>query len=304
MNRRHAIVLFATAPLVALAQTNRVLTIEDLMGMGQQFIEDNVDEEALAQYGQLDQAKVQAFLKQIQEEFDQDQVLNLAALRQTAETALKLLESSPVTEYYAQWLRPRLDYFEVAGQLKQPPATPKPGKPQLADSASRLQSAWTSAVQKRPRPAAAAKYETALKTIMASQGVPRELFWLAEIESGFNPKARSPSGAVGMFQLMPKTAQSLGLSTWPFDERKNPEKCAWAAARHLRDLHRQFNDWPLTIAAFNAGAGRVKAALEKSKSKTYESIAAKLPSETQMYVPKLNAVLQLREGTTLARLER
>ena len=144
--------------------------------------------------------------------------------------------------------------------------------------------------------------ESKIKPIFTANGVPKELFWLAEIESGFNPKARNPSGAVGMYQLMPKTAKSLGLSTFPFDERKNPEKCAAAAARHLHDLFGQFNDWPLTIAAYNAGAGRVKSKLDGRKTKTFDAIASKLPSETQLYVPKLNALLQLREGITLETL--
>ena len=75
-----------------------------------------------------------------------------------------------------------------------------------------------------------------------------------------------------------------------------------AAARHLRSLHKQFNNWPLAIAAYNAGAGRVKSRLEGRKTKSFDAIASTLPSETQMYVPKLNAILQLREGTTLEKL--
>jgi membrane-bound lytic murein transglycosylase D len=69
----------------------------------------------------------------------------------------------------------------------------------------------------------------------------------------------------------------------------------------LRDLYRQFKDWPLTIAAYNAGAGRVKSKMD-SRRRTFDAIAARLPSETQMYVPKLDAVLQLREGIKLEKL--
>ena len=179
----------------------------------------------------------------------------------------------------------------------------EPGKPppKPVPTVKQVNLIWTKTVQKRPVPKEAAEFESKLKPIFAANGVPKELFWLAEIESGFNPKARSPSGAVGMYQLMPKTAKSLGLSTFPFDERKNPEKCAAAAARHLHDLFGQFNDWPLTIAAYNAGAGRVKSKLDGRKTKTFDAIASKLPSETQLYVPKLNALLQLREGITLDR---
>ena len=77
-----------------------------------------------------------------------------------------------------------------------------------------------------------------------------------------------------------------------------PEMWNFEHPERVRALHKQFNDWPLAIAAYNAGAGRVKSKLDK-KRKTFDDIATKLPSETQMYVPKLNAVLQLREGTTL-----
>ena len=72
--------------------------------------------------------------------------------------------------------------------------------------------------------------------------------------------------------------------------------------RILRDLYRQFKDWPLAVAAYNAGAGRVKSKLSEKKLKTFEDISTRLPSETQMYVPKLNSILQLREGTTLEKL--
>lgn len=275
--------------------------------MGQQLIEENVDEDLLAQLGELDQEEVRALLKQLQAEFDQEYVLDLAAWKDTADAALKLFGASTVTEPYAEWLRPRLDYFDVSGRLKQDttPVKSVPGKPlppRPVPTAQQVRAAWTAAVKQRPRPAAAAQYEAKLKPLFTANGVPKELFWLAEIESGFNPKARSPSGAVGLYQLMPQTAKSLGLSTWPFDERKNPEKCAAAAARHLRALFKQFSDWPLTIAAYNAGAGRVKSKLDGRKRKTFDDIAAKLPSETQMYVPKLNAVLQLREGVTLGKL--
>jgi len=307
MTRRHAIALFAAAPFAALAQSNETLSLDDLGDMAQQFIQDNVDEDVLAQLGQVDQEKVRALLKQLQDELDQDYVLDLADFKEVAETGLKLLESNTNSEPYAEWLRPRLDYFDVSGRLKEktPPVKSQSGKPSSPKPVPLIKEVtliWDDTVKQRPRPAAAEEFETKLKPIFALNGVPRELFWLAEIESGFNPKARSPSGAVGMYQLMPQTAKSLGLSTFPFDERKNPEKCAAAAARHLRDLYQQFSDWPLTIAAYNAGAGRVKSKLAGRKSKSFAAIASKLPSETQMYVPKLNAVLQLREGITLEKL--
>ena len=307
MTRRQAIMLLAAAPFAALAQSNDTLSLDDLVDMGQQFVEENVDEDVLAQLGEVDQEKVRALLKQLQDELDQDYVLDLANFKEVAEAGLKLLEANTNSEPYADWLRPRLDYFDVSGRLKDetPPVKSEPGKPPApkpVPTVKQVRVIWDEMVKKRPRPAAAEEFESKIKPIFTANGVPKELFWLAEIESGFNPKARNPSGAVGMYQLMPKTAKSLGLSTFPFDERKNPEKCAAAAARHLHDLFGQFNDWPLTIAAYNAGAGRVKSKLDGRKTKTFDAIASKLPSETQLYVPKLNALLQLREGITLETL--
>jgi membrane-bound lytic murein transglycosylase D len=296
-----------TAWLCLRAQTNETLTVDDLLNMGQQYLEENVDEKVLDQLGQIDQTKVQELLKQLQDTLDQDYVLDLAALKDAASAGLTLLASSPDTEPYAEWLRPRLDYFDTALDLDQgiapprpTPAQPEPRKP--APTTKQKSKAWATTVKSRPRPAGAAQYEAKLKAIFQRHGVPKELFWLAEVESGFNPKAQSPAGAVGLYQLMPATAKSLGLATWPLDERKNAEKSADAAARHLRALHKQFNDWPLAIAAYNAGAGRVKSKLDAKKPKSFDDIAHKLPSETQMYVPKLNAILQLREGKSLEQL--
>lgn len=307
MTRRHAIVLFAAAPFAALAQSNDSLSLDDLGDMANQFIQDNVDEDVLAQLGEVDQEKVRSLLKQLQDELDQEYVLDLADFKEVAAAGLKLLEANTNSEPYADWLRPRLDYFDVSGRLKEkmPPVKSEPGKPPApkpVPSVKEVKLIWDDAVKQRPRPPAAEELESKLKPIFALNGVPQELFWLAEIESGFNPKARSPSGAVGLYQLMPQTAKALGLSTFPFDERKNPEKCAAATARHLRDLYQQFKDWPLAVAAYNAGAGRVKAKLEGSKTRSFEAIASRLPSETQLYVPKINAVLQLREGKTLESL--
>ena len=141
-----------------------------------------------------------------------------------------------------------------------------------------------------------------LKSIFAAEKVPVELVWLAEVESSFDPRARSPAGAAGMFQLMKPTAKSLGLSTWLPDERLNPQKSARAAAKYLRYLHHRFGDWRLALAAYNVGEGRVDALLKKSKVKSFDAIASRLPAETQLYVPKCEATLRKREGLSLAEL--
>jgi membrane-bound lytic murein transglycosylase D len=134
-----------------------------------------------------------------------------------------------------------------------------------------------------------------LQAIFAAAEVPRELVWLAEIESSFNPTARSRAGAVGLYQLMPLTAKSLGLSLDPSDQRLIPEANARAAAKYLRHLYRRFGDWELVLAAYNAGETRVHRLLTETESNSFELIAPLLPAETRAYVPKMESVLRQRE---------
>ncbi|MBI3886809.1 MAG: lytic transglycosylase domain-containing protein [Opitutae bacterium] len=141
-----------------------------------------------------------------------------------------------------------------------------------------------------------------LRGIFSAEGVPPSLVWLAESESTFNPSARSPAGARGLFQLMPATARELGLSTTLPDERTDPEKSARAAAKMLRQLHQKFGDWPLALAAYNAGPGRVQRLLAANHAKTFAEIAPSLPTEARMYVPKVLATLEVRAGVTPEKL--
>jgi membrane-bound lytic murein transglycosylase D len=142
-----------------------------------------------------------------------------------------------------------------------------------------------------------------LKPIFLEERVPAELVWLAEVESGFDAHAESPVGALGMFQLMPATAKEFGLSLWPFDERKQLEPSARAAAKLLRKLHTQFGDWRLAVAAYNCGEGRVGKALTRYDAKSYARIATHLPAETQMYVPKVEATILAREGIQMEKMK-
>ena len=96
---------------------------------------------------------------------------------------------------------------------------------------------------------------------------------VAEVESGFDQRARSPVGAAGLFQLMPASAKRFGLRSWPRDQRYQPEPSARAAAQYLRYLHEKFGDWSLALAAYNAGEGTVQKLLERQKSKTFDNIA-------------------------------
>ena len=154
----------------------------------------------------------------------------------------------------------------------------------------------------RPWPEGAKSYVERLKPLFSAQNVPPELVWIAEVESSFDPGARSRAGAAGLFQLMPATAKRFGLRCWPLDQRLAPEKSAGAAAKYLQHLHTHFNDWQLALAAYNAGEGAVDRLLQQLKAASFDAIAPYLPAETQMYVPRIAATLLRREGVTLSQL--
>ena len=102
---------------------------------------------------------------------------------------------------------------------------------------------------------------------------------------------------------MPTTARTFKLSARPQDERLQPEKNARAAAQYLRSLHSRFGDWRLALAAYNAGETRVNNLLKQYNSRTFDAIAQRLPAETQMFVPKVEATLREREGRALVDLK-
>ena len=117
-------------------------------------------------------------------------------------------------------------------------------------------------------------------------GVPQDLKYLSVVESALNPKAVSRVGATGLWQFMPSTGGEYGLKTSSaVEDRSNPVKSTDAAARHLRDLYKQFDDWALALAAYNSGAGRVRAAIKRSGSRNFWKLQNFLPKETRNYVP-------------------
>ena len=186
-----------------------------------------------------------------------------------------------------------------------PAPKPEPAAADVAQARNRYvesKQVWLRKLANRPAPARSAALLSDLKRAFQAEGVPAALVWQAEAESTFNPSARSPAGAVGLYQFMPATAQQFGLSLKPQDERLDAIKNARAAAKYLKLLHRRFGNWPLAFAAYNCGQGRVAGVLSKTGGRTFDDIHDKLPAETRMYVPKIAALVQLRENADLERL--
>ena len=126
-----------------------------------------------------------------------------------------------------------------------------------------------------------------MKEIFDKYDVPEELVYITIIESALNPQAVSPAGATGIWQFMYGTGKLYGLEVNTFvDDRRDPYKATDAAARHLRDLYKIFNDWGLAISAYNCGAGNVRKAIQRSGGKTnFWGVSPYLPRETQNYFP-------------------
>ena len=101
---------------------------------------------------------------------------------------------------------------------------------------------------------------------------------------------------------MPDTAKRFGLSLWPRDQRFQMESSATASARYLKFLYGHFKDWRLALAAYNSGEGTVQKLLDRYQTHSYDAIAEHLPAETQMYVPRVEAMLLQYEGAKLERL--
>lgn len=270
-----------------------------------------------------------AFWAQVESALQSQSLEDLEWMTASVAMAYEYVNSMPEARPLADWLKQRVDYFDMARlaiqQIPEPAAGPAPAtappavklrlpaairtaapladRPRAASppirekrmAAVRSQDAWQKRLKGRALPAEALRLVPRLQKVFDVEGAPRRWVWVAEVESSLNPEARSPVGAVGLFQLMPETAKRFGLRTFPFDERVKPDKNARAAAQYLNILYKQFGSWPLALAAYNAGEGRVGRALKKNDAKTFDDVVRHLPVETQMYVPKVMATAALRE---------
>ncbi|WP_170180273.1 lytic transglycosylase domain-containing protein [Desulfoglaeba alkanexedens] len=139
-------------------------------------------------------------------------------------------------------------------------------------------------------------YLPIMAEILQRSGLPTELVYVPLVESSFRKKAESQKGAAGFWQLMPTTAQAMGLRVdgW-VDERLDPIMATEAAARYLKLLYDRFGSWPLALAAYNAGSGTVRKAIRRHRTDDFWELSARggLPPQTRAFVPKIFAAVLL-----------
>lgn len=311
---------------------------DDLFSLGQSLFDAYAPAEIKAEFAFPTREQWDTFAARLEATRQSGSLAELAAYETEARAALAALRLLPDYADYADWLDQRLDEILVAkastapATPPAPPQTPPPATPPTpprgpdsplppdaptpvpapvpvpppplpaSPPAVPLYDLWLGRMRDRPRPERADEFLPVLKKAFIAEGIPAELAWIAETESRFNPRAKSPAGARGLFQFMPVTAKAQGLSLLPFDERVHPEKSARAAASLLRRLHGMFDSWPLALAAYNAGEGRVRRTLKAQNATTFAQIADSLPTETRLYVPKVLATLAVRENADPAKL--
>jgi peptidoglycan lytic transglycosylase D len=137
------------------------------------------------------------------------------------------------------------------------------------------------------------RYRDMIQRIFQQEGIPQDLIYLAQAESGFHPLALSRARARGMWQFMASRGVGYGLRrSWWVDDRQDPERSTQAAARHLKDLYNEFGDWYLAMAAYNSGPGNVQLAVKRTGYADFWELYRRdvLPKETKNYVPIILAM--------------
>ena len=151
------------------------------------------------------------------------------------------------------------------------------------------------------------RYHDMMVSVLKEEGVPQDLIYLAQAESGFHPLAVSRVGARGIWQFMASRARGYGLSHNMYvDDRQDPEKSTRAAAHHLKDLYNEFGDWYLAMAAYNSGPGTVQSAVKRTGYADFWELYRRnvLPKETRNYVPIILAVTIMAKNPSQYGLER
>ena len=147
--------------------------------------------------------------------------------------------------------------------------------------------------------AKSAMYRPMVEKELKEAGLPKDLFYLAMIESGYNQLACSSAKAVGLWQFMRATGKEYDLQIDKYvDERRDPLKSTRAAVSYLSDLYREFDDWYLAVAAYNSGPGTIRVGLKKHNVDNFWDLAGEkyLSLETKRYVPKLIAALLIAKN--------
>ena len=219
--------------------------------------------------------------------------LELAALQQGDGFAEQKSEPAPIDE--ANELTPAVDQTVKAkaeAQIKSTPSDlPLMMTDQVAGYINYFSNRGRGTVERAL--ARSGRYEGMIRRTLKEEGVPQELIYLAQAESGFHPLAVSRAGARGMWQFMGSRAKGYGLErSWWIDDRQDPEKATRAAAHHLKDLYNEFGDWYLAMAAYNSGPGTVQSAVKRTGYADFWELYNRnvLPKETRNYVPIILAV--------------
>jgi len=300
---------------------------DDWVFLGDDWLAGYLPADRVEWVGAITEADWQGYWRTIQQVLQSESLDDLAWNLPEAEVALEYLSRIPGGMPYANWLRARIDYLASADEVVRriptmppsalrerpstgtgivvrvsirPPPLPQPLKVP-ADIAEKRSSIlrnvtyWKTKIVQRPVLPQAKTLIPQLKVVFASEGVPPAWVWIAEVESALDPHALSPMGAVGLFQFMPATAHRFGLRTELPDERLVPDKSARAAAQYLRQLHAECGNWPLALAAYNGGEGRILRLMKQYSARTFDQIAPHLPLQTQMYVPRVLATVAVRE---------
>jgi membrane-bound lytic murein transglycosylase D len=270
---------------------------DDLYKVGQQLFDQYAPQEVKQDYQFPSKNDWNRFAARLQQALQNSSLEDLAAFETEADAALVALRTLPGNEDYADWLELRIDEIEGARAAVEP----APAGKAAGNSSAKIPyyDLWLRREQGRPMPPHSGLLMQQLRDVFAAEGVPPQLAWIAEVESNLRSTARSPAGAKGLFQLMPGTAHSLGLGTEFPDERTDPVKSAHAAAHYLRGLFVRFGTWPLALAAYNAGEGRVSRLMAARGAVDFAGVATGLPAETRMYVPKVCALVTVRTGMSL-----